>query len=128
MPCRAKETSNIILNIFLSLFKKINPLATVEKKRNYLSFKGFFADLTRRFAKKTLGINPFKRLKSFSVHAQSTLTHCIRNKHVLNKVENAFVKSTIKCQCARHRNCCPLFHTCLQRNIGSCKGGEKRGG
>ena len=35
---------------------------------------------------------------------------------------------TIKVECATHCNCSTSIHTCLQRDIGSCKCGELRDG
>ena len=75
---------------------------------------------------KTLIVASFKALESPFVHAKYVSTHCIRTIHVPNIVNYAFVILRIKSEL--HRNCSQLFHTCLQRNIGCCRGGELRDG
>ena len=41
-----------------------------------------------------------------------------------NENNSAFVIRTIKGECTTLCNCSQLIHTCLQRNIGSCRDGE----
>ena len=37
--------------------------------------------------------------------------------------DNGIVTPTISVELATHRNCYQLFHNCLQRTTGSCRGG-----
>ena len=62
------------------------------------------------------------------MQAKFTRAVCIRTKHVPSEINSAIVIPTIRGECATHHNCSQLFHTCLQRNIGSCRDGEIRDG
>ena len=65
------------------------------------------------------------RLKNSSFgQANFTQTLCIWTEHVFNKFNVGFVISTTRGECATHLKCSPIFHTCLQRNINLCGGGE----
>ena len=69
-----------------------------------------------------------KRMKSLFVQAKSTRSLCIRTKHVPSEINSAIVIPTIRDECATYRNFSELFHSCLQRNISSCKDGNFRDG
>ena len=60
--------------------------------------------------------------------ANFTRTLWIWTIHVPNENNSAIVLPTIRGECATHRNCFQLFHTCLQRIIGYCRDGEIRDG
>ena len=107
------DICNNILNWFLCLFKNINPLVTIQEKRNCLFFNGNIARLTRGHALTILIIASVKRVKSLFVHVKFLRTHYIRTVHVTKKFNNDFVIPTIRGECATHRNCSQLFHTCL---------------
>ena len=51
-----------------------------------------------------------------------------RKVHNPSKVSFAIVIPTNWVGCVTHRNCSQLFYTCLQRNIGSCRGVEFQDG
>ena len=82
------------------------------------------AHLAHRRAARTLIIASAERLKGLFVHAKLTQTLCIWTKHVPNENYSAIVKTTTRGECATLRNCSRLFHTCLQRDIGSSRDGE----
>ena len=65
--------------------------------------------------------------KSFCA-GKLTRTLCIWTKHVPNENISAIVIPTIRGECTTHCNCFRLFHTCLQRNIGSCRDGKSHDG
>ena len=94
----------------------------------FLVFKENIAHLKHGPALKTLMVASVERLKSLFVHAKYTQARCFRTMHVPIKFNNAFVIPRITRECTAHRNCSDLFHTCLQRNIGSCTGGKFRDG
>ena len=72
-----------------------------------------------------LRIASAERLKNLFVQAQFTRTICIRTTHVPYEINSAIILPTSRSECATHRNCSQLFHTCLQRNImASCRDGE----
>ena len=48
--------------------------------------------------------------------------------NVPNENNSAIVKPTIRGESAKNCNCSQLIHTCLQRNICSCKDVEFRDG
>ena len=81
------------------------------------------AHLAHRRALRTLIIASAERLKSVFVKANFTRTLCIGTRHVPIENNGAIVLPTIRGECATHRNCSQLFHTCLQRNIG-CRDGK----
>ena len=105
-------------------FLQKNSLLTLQEKRICYFFKRKNADLTQVLALGTLRVASAGRLKSLFVHAKYTRTHCILTKHVPNKLKKAIVIPTIRGESATLRNRSQLFHTCLQRKIGSCRGGE----
>ena len=79
------------------------------------------AHLAHRRALRALTIASPESSKSLFVQLKFTRTFCIWTIHVPNEVNSAIVIPTIKVECATHRNCSQLFHTCLQRKIGSCR-------
>ena len=91
-------------------------------------FKWNIAHLGHRPTLRTLIIASAKRLKSLFMQAKFTQTLCIWTIHVPKENNGAIVISTTRGECATHRNCSKLFHTCLQRNIGSSRDGEIRDG
>ena len=101
-------------------------MAKLQDKRNCSFFKGNIAHMTRARALRTLIVASAERLKSLSVHAKYTRTHCIRTIHVPNRFKNANVKPGTKGEGTTHRDWSQKFHTCLQRKIGSFRGGEFR--
>ena len=118
---RAIDISNNMLNWFWVLFKNVNPLAKRQKKRNYLILKRSVAHLAHRLALRTLNIASAERLKNLFVQAKFTRTFCIWKIHVPTENSSTIVIPTIRGECTTHCNCSQLFHTCLQRNIGSCR-------
>ena len=82
------------------------------------------AHLAHRRALRTLKIASAERLKSLFVQTKVTRTLCIRIIQVPNEPYSAFVTPTIRGECSTYRNFSQLFHTCLQRNIGSCRDGQ----
>ena len=121
---RTIDISNNILNSFWALCKNVNPLTKRQEKGNCLIFKRNIAHLAHRLTLRTLIIASAKRLKSLFVQAKFTQTLCIWTRHVPNENNSAIVIPTIRGECTTHCNCSRLFHTCLQRNICSCRDGE----
>ena len=66
----------------------------------------------------------WREIGRFFVNAKFTRTLCIWTINVPNENNSAIVIPTIRGECATHRNCSQLFHTCLQRKICYCKDGE----
>ena len=62
------------------------------------------------------------------MRAKFTWRHCVWTIHAPYELKNAIVLPVISGECATHCNCSPLFHTCLQINTGSNRGGEFRRG
>ena len=120
--------SNNILNWFWILFKKVNPLTKWQKRGICLIIERNIAHLTDRRALRALLIASAKRFKSLFVQAKYTWKFCIWTMHVPNENNSAIVISTITGECTTHCNCSRLFHTCLQRNIGSCRDGDVHDG
>ena len=58
--------------------------------------------------------------RSFCIRKLSQNTICSVNTRYQNFF-NGFFMPIIRPECAQHRNCSELFHSCLQRNIGSCR-------
>ena len=84
--------------------------------------------MAERRALRTLIVASAERLKSLFVQAKFTQTLGIGTIHVPNENISAIVITTIRGECTTHCNCSRLFHTSLQRNIGSCRNGEFRDG
>ena len=80
--------------------------------------------MTHRRAMRALINASAERLKSLFVNANFTRTFCIWTADIPNENNTAIFIPTIRCECAKHCNCSQLFHTCLQRNIGSCRDGD----
>ena len=91
-------------------------------------FRRNFAHLAYRRALRTLIIASAERLKSLFVQAKFTRTLCIWTIHVHIENNTDIVIPTIRGAGATRRYCSHLSHTCLQRNIGSCREGEFRDG
>ena len=108
--------------------QKHKPLTKLQQKRICLFFTRSSAHLTRRRAFKTMIIFFFKRLKSLLVYAKFLRNQFDRTRHVPNKCNYAIIIPTTRDWCATHRKNSQLINTCLQRNIGSCRGGELRDG
>ena len=87
-------------------------------------FKRNIAHLAHRPTLRTLITASAKRLKSLFVQAEFTQTLCIWTIHVANENNFVTVIPTIRVECTKHCNFSQLFHTCLHRNIGSCRDGE----
>ena len=121
---RTIHISNNILNWFWTLFKNVNSWPS--DKKYCLITKRNITHLTQRRALRALIITSAERLKSLFVKAKFTRTFCIWAIHVPNENNSAIIIPTIKGECATHCNCSQLFHTCLQRNICSCRDGEFR--
>ena len=119
---------NNILNSFGTLFKNGKHLAKRQEKGICLIFKTEIPHLAHRRAMRALIIASAERLKSLSVQAKFTRTLCIWTIHVPNENKSVIVIPTIKGEWATHRNCSQIIHTCLQRNICSCRDGEFRVG
>ena len=102
----------------------MNPWVTIQKERIFSFFEKNIEQLTGGRALKTMIVPSAARLKSLFVHANFPKTHFVRTTNISNKFIKAIVVPSIEGLCARHRNCSQLFHTYLQRNIGSCRGGE----
>ena len=124
IPARTIDISNSSLNWFWVLFKKVNSLTKQREKGICLIFKSNIAHLAHRPILRTLIMASTKRMKSLFVQAKFTQTLCIWTIHVPNDTNSAIVIPTIRGDCTTHCNCSRLFHTCLQRNIGSCRDGE----
>ena len=124
---RRIHISNNILNSLWTLFKKLNPLKKRKETGICLIFKNNLAHLAHRRALRTLTIASAERLKSLFVQANNTWTLWIRKRHVSIESIRAIIIPTIRGECATLRDCSHLFHTCLQRNIGSCSDGEFHG-
>ena len=118
------DISKDILNGFWVLFKNVNPMTKLYEIGIRLIFKKNIAHLTHRPTLRTLIIAFAKRLKSLFVQAKSTQTLCARTIHVLNENNSAIVMPTVRGECTTNCKCSQLFHTCLQRIIGSCRDGE----
>ena len=99
-----------------------------QEKGICLIFKRNIARLTHRRKMRALTIASAQIFKSLFVQAEFTQTLCIWKIHVPNENNSATVIRTIRGECTTHRNCSQLFHTCLQRNISSCRYGENRDG
>ena len=121
---RTIDISNNILNWFWVLFKNVNPLTGRQKKGFSLIFKRNIAHLAHRLTLRTLIIASAKWLKSLFVQAKSIWTLCIWTINVPIENNCAIIVPTMKGECATQCNCSQLFHTCLQRNIGSYRDGE----
>ena len=85
-------------------------------------------DVKYRRALGTLIVISAERLKSLFLHEKFLGTHFVRTMHVLNKVINSIHTPIITLECATHGYCSQLFHSCLQRYIGSCRGDKLRDG
>ena len=120
--------SNNILNWFWTLLGNVKLLPKRQDKGICLIFKRSFAHLAHRRALQTLIIASAERLKSLFVQAKFTRTLCIWKIHVSEEDNSAIVINTIRGECATHRNCSQLFHTCLQGEICSCGDGDFRDG
>ena len=92
--------------------------------RNLFYLQNKFARLAHRRALRTLVIASAERLKNLFVQAKFAGTLCNRTKHVPKEINSAFVIPTIRGECATHRDCYQLFHTCFQRNMGYCNDGD----
>ena len=114
--------------MILDSLQKCEPLGQTTRKRLSLIFKRNTARLADRRALRTLIIASAKRLKSLFVQAKFTRKLCIYTIHIPNENNSAIVIPTIRGECAKHRNCSQIIHSCLQRNIGFCRGGEFRDG
>ena len=125
---RTKDISNNLLNWFWALFRNINAFAKRPERGSCWIFKRNIAHLSHGRPLRTLITASAERLKSLFVQAKFTGTFCIWTIHVPNENNSAVVVPTIRGECAAHRNCSQWFHTCLQRNIGSCRDGEFRDG
>ena len=121
---RTIHISNNILHCVWILLKIVNPWTKRQEIGILLIFKGTIAYLAHRHALRTSIIASARRLKSLFVQAKFTQTPCIWTIHVPNENNSAIVKPTIRGECTTHCNCSQIFHTCLQRNIGSCRDGE----
>ena len=99
-----------------------------EKKGICFIFKRNVTHVTHRRTMRTLVIASAERLKKLFLQAKFTRTLCIRSKHVPNDINSALVILPIRGDCATHCNGFQIFHTCLQRNFGSCRDGEFRDG
>ena len=64
------------------------------------------------------------KLKSRFVRANLPRTPLVWKRYVPNKINIAIVLQTIKVEFVRNRIWSQLFHICLQRNLGFCRGGE----
>ena len=73
------------------------------------------ADIDTRFC---------REIEKTFVQAKLTRTLCFRTKHVPTEIISVIVIPTIRGECATYHNCSEIFHTCLQRNVGSCRDGE----
>ena len=118
------DISNNILNWFWALFKNLNLLTKQQEKGICLISKKNIAHLAHRSTLRTMIITSAKILKSLFVQAKFTQTLCISTKHVPNENNSATVIPTTRRERITHCNCSQLIHTCLQRNIGSCRDGE----
>ena len=112
------------LELILGSLQKCKPLGQTTRKRNLFDLqiencapgtRTRIADIDNRFCRE-IG-------KSFSA-GKVYPNICIWTIHVPNENNSAIVIPTIRGECITHLNCSQLFHTCLQRNIGSCRGGE----
>ena len=121
---RTIDISINILNWFWALFKNVNPLNKRQQKRNCFVFKRNIAHLAHRATLRTLIIASAKRLKSLFVQAKFTQTLCFPTTHAPKKVVDSNKIPQIRGECVKNRNCSQFFHTCFQRNIGSCRDGK----
>ena len=110
--------------MIFAYIQKYETLTKLQEKQICLFFKGSSAHLTRGRALRTLIVASFKRLENVFVHAKYIRTPCIRTMHVNTKFSNAFVTPTTRGKCTTQRISSQFLHTCLQRKIGSCRGGE----
>ena len=125
---RTIDISKNILNRFWALFKIVNPLTKRQEKGICLIFKGNIAQRAHRHTLRTLIIASGRKLKSLFEQAKFTQTLCIWTIQVPNENNSAIVIPTTRGVCTTHCNCSQLVHTRLQRNIGSCRGGEFHNG
>ena len=100
------------------LFRNNNPLTKPQGKRICLFFKRNIAHLTRGRALRRMIVVFTQKFK------QCIRAHCIRTIHVPKKINIATVLATFRGEGATYCNCSQIFHTRLQRNNGSCRGGE----
>ena len=123
--CNYNRHLYLHLELILDCPQKCKPPGQTTKKEFVRSQKELCApgtqarivDLDNRF---------FEMLKCLFVLAKFAQTLFIWTKHDPKKVSNAIVIPTIRGGCTRRRYCSELFHTCLQRNIGSCRNGGFR--
>ena len=106
------------------LFKNVNPLSIRQEKGFCLIFKRNIGHLRHKRALRAMIIASAERLKNLFMHAEVTQTLCIWTIHVPSEIYIAIAMPTIMGECTIHCNCSQFFHTCLQRNIGSCIDGE----
>ena len=109
---------------------KCNPLAQRQEKGICLISKVNYAYLEHRRSSRALIIASDERLKSF-LCKQSSPEHFVCGQYtsplIIDNI-SAIVIPTIRGECTTHRNCSQLFHSCLQRNISSCRDDEFRDG
>ena len=98
----------------------MNPSTERHEKGICLIFEMNTAHLVHRRALWALIFASAERLKSLFVQAKFTRTLFTWKIHVPNENNSANVLPTMKSECSTHRNRSQLFHSCLQRNIGSC--------
>ena len=106
--------------------QKCKPLDQVTRKRKLFDPQGNTAHLAHRRALQALIIASAERLKNLFVQEKCTRTLCFWTIHVTNENNSAIVIPTISGECAAHRNCSQLFHTCPQRQISFCRDVEIR--
>ena len=126
--CWTKHISNNILNWFFGRFENLGPSNKLQEKRVCSFFKSNIAHLTSGRALKTLIVAFVEKHNSLFLHAKYIRAHCIRTIHVPKKFNNTNVIPRNRSECATHRSFCQFFHTCLQRNIGTCRSGKFRNG
>ena len=103
-------------------------MAKQQEKGIRLIFKRNIAHLAHRRALRTWITASAERQESLFLQAKFTRTLRVRTINVPNEIISAIVTPTISAECATHRKCSQLFHTCLQCHIASCKDGEFRDG
>ena len=104
-----KHFSNNILTCFWSLFKSVNLLAKRQEKGICLMFERNIAHLDYGRELRTLTFASAERLKSFFVQATFTRTLCKTTIHVANENFTGIVETTVRGECATHRNCFQYF-------------------
>ena len=124
VPSRTKESLNNILIWFLCLFRNKILLVTLHGKTKFFVPQREYCALDAWTSLEDFDSRICQDLWKFFVQLKCTRAHCVPTIHVPRQFDIAIVIPTIRGECTAHRSCSQIFHTCWQRNLGSCKRGE----